>query len=469
MMDYLIGKFPALASAYINILIELCLFFTAFVLSFWLKPFVKKLRAAYLASLLYWVMLASNNHLEVSRAVGKVMIVAFMILIVIIVWLLDDRRNPIQKIFLCMVFRVISWLSMEIFVEIGYFENELVEHFDWYRTSTKAIVIEYFIWNMIEYAMIPVLLYLALKVMHKAYRYKSEELSWRELIILLIPTWTVLLVKEIMASYLNLWMDGIKNGSIQENVRGDVFRFIFSILSFFTIVIALSLHQELKKQQEEEFIRRSVEGQINDTYRHVGHIEEMYEKMRAIRHDIGNHLTVIEGLAESGKNDELVEYIGELQDRFDGLQPSVKTGNAVTDVIISETFEKCREENIAFDSHFTYPTELDINPFDMSVVLTNALQNAIEACEVIKTGGTEISIKSVVRERFLIINVRNTVYKKAVMNDDGLPETSKGVSGHGYGLKNIRNIAQKYKGDIEIRQEESDGRFYFILNIMLMG
>ena len=42
MMDFLIGKFPSLASAYINILIELCLFFTAFVLSFWLKPFVKK-------------------------------------------------------------------------------------------------------------------------------------------------------------------------------------------------------------------------------------------------------------------------------------------------------------------------------------------------------------------------------------------------------------------------------------------
>ena len=292
--------------------------------------------------------------------------------------------------------------------------------------------------------------------------------------MLLIPTWTVFLVKEIMASYLNLWMDGIKNGSIQENIKGDVFRLVFSILSFFTIVIALSMYQKMKEQQEEEFVRRSVEGQINDTYRHVGHIEEMYDKMRAMRHDIGNHLTVIEGLAQSGKTDELASYIGDLQDHFDGLQPSVKSGNAVTDVILSETFEKCRKDNITFESQFTYPSELEINPFDMSVVLTNALQNAIEACtqEVAKQSKVskpEIYIKSAIRERFLIINVKNSVAARVAIYEDGLPESTKQVQGHGYGLKNIRSIAQKYKGDIEIRQEEADGRIYFILNIMMMG
>ena len=50
----------------------------------------------------------------------------------------------------------------------------------------------------------------------------------------------------------------------------------------------------------------------------------------------------------------------------------------------------------------------------------------------------------------------------------GVERSFKGI-GNDKCAKNIRNIAQKYKGDIEIRQEESDGRFYFILNIMLMG
>ena len=78
-------------------------------------------------------------------------------------------------------------------------------------------------------------------------------------------------------------------------------------------------------------------------------------------------------------------------------------------------------------------------------------------------------ITSVIRERMFIINVRNTVSTKVKLNEEGLPESTKQDTGHGYGLKNIRSIAHKYRGEIEIRQDESDGVFYFVLNVMLMG
>ncbi len=189
--------------------------------------------------------------------------------------------------------------------------------------------------------------------------------------------------------------------------------------------------------------------------------------MRAMRHDIGNHLTVIEGLAQNGKTEELAGYIGELQARFDELQPSVKTGNAVTDVVLSEVYEQCRKKGIAFESRFVYPEQLKLNPFDMSVILTNALQNAIQAAEGV--GDPGIMITSVVRERFFIISVKNTVSERIPLNEEGIPDTTKKDPGHGYGLKNIRNIAQRYKGDLEIRQEETDGKKFFVLNVMMMG
>ena len=103
----------------------------------------------------------------------------------------------------------------------------------------------------------------------------------------------------------------------------------------------------------------------------------------------------------------------------------------------------------------------------MKLVLTNALQNAVEASSSVSD--PQIRIKSVQKERVFIINVRNIIPGRVYITEDGLPETSKHESGHGYGLKNIRNIAAKYKGDIEIRQEEKDGKLYFILNMMLMG
>lgn len=467
MMDYIINHFVDIADAYVKVMIGLYLGFVAVLFGYWLKPFVRKRSATYVIAFIYGILTIVISYIDINKTLNKVIGLGIVALSVLICWLLDDRRNPMQKIFLCSVFRLISWLTMEILTEIGFFETELTRRFELYAQRAEIAVIEFFLWNLLQYGSALLLLLVVIRIINRVYKLKSSELKWTELVMLLIPIWTILLVKPIMSSYFYLWMDGIQNGSITENVHGNLYRMFFSILSVVSVVITIYMYQKLKEKQEEEFAQRAVDSQISDTYRHVEHVEEMYEKMRAMRHDIGNHLTVIEGLAQNGKTDELAGYIGELQARFDELQPSVKTGNAVTDVVLSEVYEQCRKKEIEFESRFVYPEQLKINPFDMSVILTNALQNAIEAAEGV--GDPGIMITSVVRERFFIISVKNTVSERVLLNEEGLPDTTKKDPGHGYGLKNIRNIAQRYKGDIEIRQEETEGKKFFVLNIMLMG
>ena len=167
--------------------------------------------------------------------------------------------------------------------------------------------------------------------------------------MLLTPTWILLLVKPIMSSYFLLWMDGIANVSIQENIPANPFRMLFCIFSFFPIVIVITFYQQLKEKQEEEFVKRSVEKQVDDMRRHALHIEELYDRVRGMRHDIGNHLMVIQGLAENGNTEGLKEYIHEFQERIVDLQPAIKSGNAITDLILSETSERCAKEKLKFD------------------------------------------------------------------------------------------------------------------------
>ena len=467
MMDYIINHFVDIADAYVKVMIGLYLGFVAVLFGYWLKPFVRKRSATYVIAFIYGILTIVISYIDINKTLNKVIGLGIIALSVLVCWLLDDRRNPMQKIFLCSVFRLISWLTMEILTEIGFFETELTRRFELYAQRAEIAVIEFFLWNLLQYGSALLLLLVVIRIINRVYKLKSTELTWTELVMLLIPIWTILLVKPIMSSYFYLWMDGIQNGSITENVHGNLYRMFFSILSVVSVVITIYMYQKLKEKQEEEFAQRAVDSQISDTYRHVEHVEEMYEKMRAMRHDIGNHLTVIEGLAQNGKTDELAGYIGELQARFDELQPSVKTGNAVTDVVLSEVYEQCRKKEIEFESRFVYPEQLKINPFDMSVILTNALQNAIEAAEGVEN--SEIMVTSVVRERFFIISVKNTVSEMVLLNEEGIPDTTKKDSGHGYGLKNIRSIAQRYKGDLEIRQEEKEGKRFFVLNIMLMG
>ena len=466
-MEYLISNFEAFAESYIAVMIELYLIMDAVLLIYWIKPFVDKKRAVYASAAVYYAHWLISNHAGTSKEMDRILTIGFLALAVLTAWLLDNKRNPVQKIFLFFVFRLISWLSIELLSEIGFWERDFILGFDWYRNSVEAEVTEFLIWNPLQYALAILLLYLVIRILHKTYRYKRDELTWQELILVLAPAWTLLLVKPIMSSYFYLWMDGMKNGSIKENVPANLYRILFCLFAFVPVVTVIVLYQKLKEKQEEEYVKGSVEKQVGDMSGHVAHIEEIYDRMRGLRHDLGNHLTVIERLAEDGKTVELADYVRELGDNISSLQPRVKTGNAVTDVVLSETADRCEKEGIAFESSFAYPEGLDINPFDMSVVLTNALQNAVEASSSVSA--PKVMIRSLQKERVFIINIRNIVPGRVPVMDNGLPETSKHESGHGYGLKNIRSIAAKYRGDIEIRQEEKDGRLYFMINVMLMG
>ena len=467
MISYLVENFTSYAHSYLQVLIWLYILGSAVLYAYWLNPFAKRSVAAYAVAALFLAAQILLAFANTSKETDRLVTVGVIIISVFIFWYLDEKRNLVQKIFLCVVFRLIAWSTMEIFIEIGWYEGEFIERFDWYVKSLEAMVIEYLIWNPIQYLMALVLLYLMVRILHKTYSHKSDDLTWQELVMLITPAWALLLVKPIMSSYMQLWMDGIQNGSIKENLRANPYRLLFSIFSLLSVLIIIMFYQKIKDMKEEEYALKSLDKQINDTHRHVEHIEDIYEKMRSMRHDFGNHLTVIERLASNGNTKELAEYISELQNRVDNLQPTVKTGNAVADVVLSETSDRCAKEGIIFESDFTYPEKLSINPFDLSVVLTNALQNAIEAADCVSD--PVIRIKSVIRDRIFIINVRNKTSHKSELNCEGLPETTKNDSGHGLGLKNIRSIARKYNGDIEIRQEECERELWFILNIMLMG
>ena len=285
--------------------------------------------------------------------------------------------------------------------------------------------------------------------------------------MLLMPAGSLLLVRPIMLSYYKLWMDGIEKGTLESNIHGDIFRLLFCILSYLAMVVMIYFYQQIKDNREEEFLRHAIENKIEETHRHIERIEDLYDQMRAMRHDMGNHMTVIKGLAESGKDTELAEYIGKWKTSFDELKQTVKSGNAITDVVLSEYAQYCSKDGIAFESRFVYPDELDLDVFDMCVVLSNALQNALESSK--SQEKSRIVISSSVKDRIFIAKIKNRIAAKVDINEDGLVNSTKDASGHGYGLKNIRNIARKYNGDIEILQEESDEGLWFKLNVMMVA
>lgn len=452
---------------YARVLTEILFAGQSLLFGYWLKPFVKKKRAAYVPAFIYWIINLAGRYIDIFEGSGRAAFVLSLIIPFIILFLLDDKRNLAQKILLCTVFYLIRWLPVEMMNEIGSFENELVFDSGLLSVSVTAVVIEFVIWNFIQYGVSLVLLYISIRILHRTYRRKTEDLSRQELIMLLMPAGSLLLVRPILLSYYKLWMDGIEKGALEANIHGDIFRLLFCILSYLSMVVMICFYQQIKDNQENEFLHHALENQIEETHRHIERIEEIYDQMRAMRHDMGNHMTVIKGLAESGKDTELAEYIGKWKDSFDELRQTVKSGNAITDVVLSEYAQYCSKGGISFESRFVYPDELDIDVFDMCVVLSNALQNALESSK--SQERSQIVISSSVKDRIFIVKIKNRIAAKVDINEDGLVNSTKDASGHGYGLKNIRNIARKYNGDMEILQEESQEGLWFKLNIMMVA
>ena len=220
-------------------------------------------------------------------------------------------------------------------------------------------------------------MFVTMRIIHKIYRRKFEELSWKELLILLIPSCAILIVKPIMLAYFRLWMDGIGNGSIKENIPASIYRLGFCVLSAASLVLIIMLYQNIKESQENDFASKALEDQTDDIISHMARIEDMYEKIRAMRHDMGNHMAVMEGLIESGEKQALNDYIGKWKKNYDESQMPVKTGNPITDVVISEYVQRFEKAGVLFESSFHYPGTLSIDPFDMSIVITNALKNPL--------------------------------------------------------------------------------------------
>ena len=149
----------------------------------------------------------------------------------------------------------------------------------------------------------------------------------------------------------------------------------------------------------------------------------------------------------------------------------MNSGNPVTDVILQEMQDEARRRQIDFKTDFHYPAGSNVNAFDLSVILNNALQNALEYAD--KSNHPVVSIISYCRGNAYMIEVSNSFTGNLKWDEEsGLPMTSKGQTEksktgaiHGYGLSNIRRVALKYSGDIAV--DVKDGMFCLCVLLMV--
>ena len=371
-----------------------------------------------------------------------------------------DRRNYEQKAFVAVTFFSLRWFTSamaEILYDKLYYFMGNTDYMKMHPELSFALYVGV---NVFYLALEFLFTAIGIWCILKNYAYKRMQMSKKELLSLTIPFLMEVTGCEIIGSYRNFYIATAGKNSD----RYDMLSLLYYMVAFVTIVVMIGLYQKIKAGQEEKLQSELFAAQFDDFRQHVEQVENLYQDIRSIRHDMTNHLITLERLYAGGQAEEARAYSLELKSALAGMKGTVNSGNPVTDVILQEIQNEAEKRTIPFDVDFHYPIDSNVNAFDISVILNNALQNALEHAE--KGEQPFLSILSYRRNNAYMIEVRNRFMGELHWDtESGLPVTSKKkTAGHGYGLSNIRKVAEKYSGDIEI--EVKDGEF--CLSILLM-
>jgi len=191
----------------------------------------------------------------------------------------------------------------------------------------------------------------------------------------------------------------------------------------------------------------------------------LYKGIRGIIHDMNNHVSCLRNLAANNNIEDIKKYLININETISKLDFKIKTGNSISDAVINEKYNIAKANEIDFICDFLLPKETLLEPVDLCVILSNALDNALEACMRITDSNIQkkIYIKSYIKNMYLIIETSNSTADKVQYVENKIISTKTDKNNHGIGISNIKTVAKKYNGIVDILEEKHK----FIINIML--
>lgn len=421
-------------------------------------PYIKKKKGAVAVSIVYitimLVLYMIPPQIDNFSAYLIGVIAAFLAMYV------DDRRNIYQKIFLAITFFSIRWLTVAMAARL----DDLVTKALVFRNmSAEKVWLQYGLYvgtRVLDIVLCIAFIAVAIGLINKAYIYKKDEMSVKEMVMLIIPSLAGVTGYGILQYYLMIYERDTGKNLIDTYGFYGALSFLHYLISIVAILVVIVMFQNWKEMQEEQRGQEPVLNQISDMKKHIEEVEKLYRDIRSMRHDMGNHIQTLEHLVAHNNMDDAAEYLEHLKNEWDEVSPEIKTGSPVIDVILMEKLREAKERQIRFLSDFHYPQNTKLNAFDLSVIMNNALNNCMEN---VSGDDPYISISSFRKNSIFMITIKNSFVGHLNFGDSDLPETTKSGREHGMGLNNIRRVARMYMGDISLEQ----GNEEVILSIMM--
>ncbi len=229
-----------------------------------------------------------------------------------------------------------------------------------------------------------------------------------------------------------------------------IFLIIFLMIAALNILLYVlmnKMHRDNISKEEYRLLKASLASQE----KFAVEAKERYTEMKTLRHDVKHYLSATAELITNGEPERAKSYIESvINEKINHAVVGVNTGSAVIDAVINRRLEICAEKKIEMkcliDTQFVSDNDVDV-----SILLSNLLDNAIEGCLNSNVPQIELIVKR--KKSMTYVAVKNSIAGSVLDKNPGLKTNKKDKSAHGYGIRSIKNIAEKYNGSVDFKEE----------------
>ncbi len=286
------------------------------------------------------------------------------------------------------------------------------------------------------------LYFLCTRLMIKVRRGNSYSLSLKEWVAILAIFALTLIVGVIM--FESVW---------KKDYNEYVLAVIAVGLIFINVITYILLHK-MSKDHIQKTEMAMLQLQLSEQTERMKDINVMYNEILHIRHDIKKCINCAEVLLSQEKYTEAEQYLADLSsEKLGTIQQYVVLKSGVISAVINSKLSECKRENIHIETSVSDCFD-NFSEMDISILLANLFDNAIEACMKLKEG-RYLTFNINLHRGYLRILMKNRA-DGTLVNNSQLKTTKMDKKNHGFGIKTITEITEKYNGihDFQLIDDE---------------
>ncbi len=296
-------------------------------------------------------------------------------------------------------------------------------------------------------------LLLAVLCYNITYRYFSDYETGKKKYVLMILT--PILMIFLVGEYFNSIIAGhpnVINDSRNFLYANHYLMFAIQLLGMASLFYIMFAYKKLLQNCRLSTELSLLEQEEHSLNQYVEEARAHYEKTKSFRHDIKNHIMVVKKLLQDGKSRQALDYIGDMESMTEELSFPYSTNNPVADILLANKLGIAKSMGIDVCCSLRLPYPCFVRDIDFCIILSNALDNAINACKNMDCSAEKsIRVTGRIQGDFVLLEIENSFQQN-------------GLFRKGTGLSNVKAIAEKYHGAMSIKTQDK----LFILSVLLI-